>query len=381
MILGSDNFVFVEVKRVANSLTKDQLVSKIADSARAASKGALDSEFVRAYELPVSVIRADPRKPWNLSSPRDSSLKKLVLSSKGSLPLGDLCDVAQGVTPGGGCLDVFLVDKSTASELEKECVRPALEADDVVSWRLGETGKWLIYPYDDRGKALGLGKIDLDLASEKAKSELDRLIVGGSIKYPKTALHLIQNFLRLSGRVFEKGKLSDYGKEWYEYHRPREAEMLCKAPKIVTRRMTKEVQFSLDNRGVMPTDGCFAIVPKSENALFERLKNLGVKESDISEFGLVYLLSVLNSAIVRFLLKSSADFWQGGFYQVREEFLKSIPVKLPSKANMADMKSIVKHASAMGSERKAGDIEKRILEYYGLASKKSQIYEFLEARQ
>jgi TaqI-like C-terminal specificity domain len=373
--------MYVEVKRQGRSLTRDQLVGQIADSVRSMSKAAFESEFIRAYELPTSVIQADPRRPWNLSSPKDSLLRRIVLSAKGSLPLGDLCDIKQGVTPGGGCLDVFLVDENTANMLEGDCIRLALEADDIITWRQGETGKRLIYPYDDNGKPLDLGKISLDLAPEKAKSELDRRIVAGSLKYPKTARYLIENFPRLSSRIFEKGRLSDYGKEWYEYHRPREAAMLRKTPKIVTRRMTKAVQFSLDNHGVLPTDGCFAIIPRDGNALSERLEDLGLKRSDIPDFESVYLLSILNSAIVRFLLKSSADFWQGGFYQVREEFLESIPVKLPIKENLADVKSIVKYVIDSKFEGNVQYVDKRLLEYYGLAAKQNQISEFLKARQ
>jgi hypothetical protein len=296
--LGLKSFIFVEVKHQAHNLPRDKLINKIVDSIRPAPTKEFDSEFVKAYELPSSVIQGDPKKPWNLSSPKDSFLRIVVLTVKDSLPLSDLCEVTQGVTPGGECLDVFLVDETTAGRLEKDCVRPALEAGDVVLWRLKETGKWLIYPYSDDGTPLDLGKIDLDLTSEKAKSELDKLIVAGAVKYPKTARYLIESFSKLSSRVFEKGRLSDYGKEWYEYHRQREATILCASPKIVTRRMTKEVQFSLDNHGTLPTDGCFAIVPKPNNALSKRLEGLGVKDVDIPKFESNYLLSILNSAIV-----------------------------------------------------------------------------------
>jgi len=114
--------------------------------------------------------------------------------------------------------------------------------------------------------------------------------------------------------------------------------------------MTKEVEFSLDTTGVLPTDGCIAVIPKSKSAITERLVSLGMKQHEGFEATNYYLLSLLNSSIVKFLLKSTADFWQGNFYQVQEEFLNLIPVRVPDRSCLQEVEEII--SLAKGNSRR-----------------------------
>jgi len=295
--------------------------------------------------------------------------------------LGKICDLAQGVTPGGGCLDIYLVSSEEAENLEARCLRPAIEANDVRNWVI-KVSKWLIYPYDDSGKKFNFGKLDLNISQERAESEIDKLIVSGAIAYPKTGAYLVSHFARLSQRMFEKKTLSDYGKSWYEYHRPRDVNLLCKSPKIVTRRMTKDVEFSLDVDGVLPTDGCIAMILRSKNDIVENLVALGMKPDEAVENACYYLLSFLNSTIVKFLLKSTADFWQGNYYQVREGFLSDIPVRLPDRSCVKEINEIVKLAKMVtyGKDSKIEEIDNLVFKLYKQESTKIEIQQFLATR-
>jgi hypothetical protein len=374
-----DEFVFLETKKTAKQLKIDELANVIRQSIDSLSQGEYESEYTRAYRLSQDVLKGDPNLPWSLTPPRENLIKKTIYATRNCVSMARICDLAQGVTPGGGCLDIYLVRGDVARTLEAECLRPAIEADDVKTWAIKNVDKWLIYPYDEAGKEINFGKLDLNLSQERARSEIDKRIVSGEIAYPKTAGYMVSHFARLSQRIFEKRTLSDFGKNWYGYHRPRDSSLLCKAPKIVTRRMTKEVEFSLDANGVLPTDGCIAIIPKSKNAIVEHLVSLGMKQDEALETVNYYLLSLLNSSIVKFLLKSTADFWQGNYYQVREEFLDLIPVRIPDRSCFEEIKEIVTHAKMVtyGEDSKIAEIEKLLLKLYKLESKKTEIQQFL----
>lgn len=86
---------------------------------------------------------------------------------------------------------------------------------------------------------------------------------------------------------------------------------------------------------------------------------------------------------MKFLLKSTADFWQGNFYQVREEFLALIPVRIPDKSCFKEIKEIVALAKMVtrGEDSKIAEIEKSLLKLYKLESKKMEIQQFLATRK
>lgn len=96
----------------------------------------------------------------------------------------------------------------------------------------------------------------------------------------------------------------------------------------------------------------------------------------------LYLLSLLNSSIMKFLLKSSADFWQGSFYQVREEFLNLVPVKKPDKSCFEAIKEIAALAKAVtrGDVSKIIEIEKILYELYQIEPKMTEIQQYLTTR-
>lgn len=378
-----NTFVFLETRRLARQLRLGELTTIIREGIDSLSQGEYDSEYVSAYELPQDVLKGDPNLPWSLTSSRVHSLKEAIYATGDCVSLGKVCHLAQGVTPGGGCLDVFLVRSGVASNLEAKCLRPAVEAEDIETWSIKKTDKWLIYPYDEAGNPLDFGKLDLNLSEEKANSEIDRLIVSGAVGCPKTAKYLVSHFGRLSPRIFEKKTLSDYGKNWYEYHRPRNANQLCEAPKIVSRRMTKEVEFSLDVNGVLPTDGCIAVTLRAENDIVEDLESLGMEKDEAHDTAIYYLLSILNSSITRFLLKSTADFWQGNYYQVQEGFLDSIPVKSPDTSCLKEVKKIAGLARMVtrGQDSGIAEIESLLFKLYGQELKAGEIEQFLAKRR
>lgn len=145
--------------------------------------------------------------------------------------------------------------------------------------------------------------------------------------------------------------------------------------------MTKNVEFSLDVNGVLPTDGCIVVIPRSKNHIVTNLVSLGMKTAEAIESACYYLLAILNSTLTEFLLKSTADFWQGNYYQVREGFLRGIPIRLPSKSCFREISRIVKLAKmiALGKDS-IEEIENLLFKLYKQESAKNEIRRFLATR-
>ncbi len=370
-----DEFPFLEVRAKPSPTT---LASLMAEIRQALIKLAQDDETTSphlvGYRLSQSVIQGDPEKPWDLSSRKESRLKKAIRATPDSVPLRRVADFSQGVTPGPDSLGIFLL--ASRSSVEEHLACPACEAEDVKGWKLGPPRKWLLYPYTTLGDVYDLGSLDLDLSADQAIERIEGMIAVGSVKYPRAARYLVRHFSQLASREAEKRTLKDYGKRWYEYHRPRDPKLMKSAPKIVTRRMTKNVEFALDQTGVVPTDGCFAITLKPESDWLAAMK----ADAFDDESALLFLLALLNSSMVKFLLKSTADTWQGQFYQVREDFLDGIPVKGPSAGNKVRIRRIVKEVKDVLSGKATNSAaDAGITRIYGLTPESVFIRKYLRS--
>jgi len=357
-----NDFLFSETKKPSAGLTLEVLASDIRKGfATLSEKEIYESDHAICYSLPQSRVHGDPEKPWDLSSPEVSNLKKRILTTGASQRLDRIMEFDQGVTPGGGCLDVFLT--RSPHDFESDLVFPCVEAEDIVGWKLGEPAKWIIYPYRKDGKKVDLGRLSLDLSQDKAQSEVDGLIARRIIKHPKTAMFLVTHYSRLAVREAEKKSWKDYGKEWYEYHRPRTASVMLGIPKIITRRMTRDIEFSFDDTGFIPTDGCIALTPRKGNDWFRQMRNRGFSDRD----ALVFCLALLNSSIMKFLIRHSMDSWQGGYYQVRDDTLAGVPVKNPTDRNEEMFKkAIIAANGALEGRAESDETESAILQLYDL---------------
>jgi hypothetical protein len=107
----------------------------------------------------------------------------------------------------------------------------------------------------------------------------------------------------------------------------------------------------------------------------EDLINLGLRRKEAIEAICYYLLAFLNSVVVKFLLKSTADFWQGSYYQVQDTFLSRLPIRRINEINLKAFQDIV-HLSKLvvgGQTSKVLEIENIILRIYELESEKTKL--------
>ncbi len=377
----TDEFLYVETRSSASRISLQRLVKELQEAVGTDSKSDLHKlAHSHAFWVRQSAIKdSDPENPWNLVPRFVEDIKNAIYKTSGSVPLEKITDFRQGVTPGGGALRIFLISRSVASSLERAMVRPAIEASDIIGWQVTSKNKFLIYPYLSERQAVNLGHLDHALTDQQAHEEIDKRFARGEIDYPRTARYLSQYFVSLAQRAFEKKTLAEHHREWYEYWRSREPEVQTSAPKIVTRRMTRDVQFALDRGGVLSTDGVELLLPKPGNPLARAFQ--AHREEINSADWLLYLIAILNSSVVKFLLKSTSDFWQGNYYAVRKDFLKTIPIPLPRRHNVMLIRKVVKEANRIVKGNKDGrKADKFVFDLFDQSESRDSISAYLSLK-
>src|SRR5208282_5973409 len=289
----------------------------------------------------------------------------------------ELLETRQGVTP-GGCLDVFLMDtkKEKTLRLEEALVRKAIKSRQLSRWRVQWKDRVLFYPYNKKAKKaekavpaftilweeiedeklkqhlvkLGIeDALDFDLQIDQRETEIIResginndsvqkllkhRISLGIVKYPNAAKYLVENYERLQGRVFEKKKFTHLGKRWYEYHRPRDPQIMLRQPRILSPTLIRKVRFVVDDTGYLSDHACLMIQPtkKTQRAWqdFEQKMNKAAGTKLTEKELLQYCLAFMNSAYAQKQLVTGHRPTPKGSYNITEAYMKEIPIPVPS---------------------------------------------------
>ncbi len=318
-------------------------------------------DFATANRLPRQLLQDNAAKRWSLTS------REGILEFKpGWFSIADILEPRQGVTP-GGCLDVFLMSEQQAMslKLEPELVHRAIKTRETERWYVNWEGRVLLYPYtvkngeavpafttktppindsldfenalDDEEQELRRGRA---LDNDTAKDILEHRIALGLVKYPQAASYLVQSYTRLDGRIFKKRRMEAFGRRWYEYLWPRDQKLLLGANRVISPRLAREPRFSLDTEGFLADDACQYLMPtdktfKRREELRQGLSQVLGREADDMEV-LCYCLAFMNSPYAQETLVSGRRPTPKGSYQISEEYLKEIPVALPSTREQAE---------------------------------------------
>jgi hypothetical protein len=294
---------------------------------------------------------------------------------KGWFTAADLLEMRQGVTP-GGCLEVFLMDKSKAEllQLEDELVHRAIKSKQLDRWRAEWKDLKLFYPYERRGKKAepafaiaweqisdhkladrltkaGLeDALDFDIQidsreidivrsgginNESVKKLLKHRTSLGIVRFPRCAEYLVENYERLHGRIFEKRRFTDLGKRWYEYHRPRDPQIMLGKPRILSPTLIREVRFAVDAVGYLSDHACLMIQPtKKKMRAWEDLRSQLNKTAgrDLNRKELLrYCSAFMNSRYAQERLVTGHRPTPKGSYGITEAYLGEIPIPVPLK--------------------------------------------------
>jgi hypothetical protein len=350
-------------------------------------------EFVDGFRKPQADFARAGTGRWSLApSPPATGASRLRW-----LNLGQLFDTAQGVTPGGeGCLDLFLLEagQAAAAGLEPDLLHPVVKGTDIGRYRCRRTGNVILYPYvlrnDSARRAFdlavwkakqrsplpqGVGSLTdaldfataVDIQEEKYRNgqELNQDVLRkllnhrrglGIVEYPNAAAYLVSHYGTLAKRVFEKRRIAAWGKQWYEYHRPRDITAMLRKPKLLSPRLTPKVRFALDRQGIVPQDSCIALVTtKKQGVPWQDFTNqiskaLGRRAAALE--ALQVALAFGNSRYAQDILVTGRRPTPKGSYQITDEFLKEVEIPPLGKAKC--IASLVKDVAVLCGRETAG---------------------------
>ena len=317
----------------------------------------LKQDFVTAFRFPLSRLRKFGGARWLLAP------KEFKIRTRPEWPrAAQLLEPNQGLTVGGeGCLSIFLMTEARASELglEKALLYPIIKGHETTAWRPQWAGNVILYPYScgrdgrwrpafackkpplldvldfehpadkfERGwvRQHGINPISINRLFEHRRDALDL------VKYPKAAEYLLNFYEPLSSRTFKKRNMCDFGRAWYEFIWPRDAEVIFGKPKIISPRLTPHVRFALDQDGIGVQDSCvcLGVSDNTRQAYKEfrgRLSKLLGREVKMPTV-LRYLLAFLNSSYAQQLLTTGHRPRPGDVFQVSDELLEELSVPI-----------------------------------------------------
>jgi len=256
---------------------------------------------IKAFQVPGETFFGSGE--WYLSN-RDEKRFTQTLFDRFSPIQQILAYASEGIHSGKD--EVFFVLKSKANELglESPPIYPLAKGKDIHRYKHITSGylkQMVIYPYEINNGNVYSPEIMQEMA-------------------PNTWNYLLGLKETLSGRTyFERSN-----KKWYELWCPRNPEMFT-SQKIVVPEITNKGNFTLIKDQIFVNTKVKVIIPKK-----------GVAEK------IEYLLGLLNSKLLVYLLRSIAPPKSGGFYAVKTRIVVKLPFR---KINFSDPADVARHDS------------------------------------
>ncbi|WP_230781696.1 Eco57I restriction-modification methylase domain-containing protein [Sphingomonas sp. Leaf37] len=236
------------------------------------------------------------------------------------MPLGEYANghVFPGVK--SGLNEAYVIDSETRRELiaqhpsSADVIKPYLRGRDLKRWRIESKDSWIIFipwhfPLHDDPK--------INLASEVAAIAFKQ-------QYPAIFAHISKFREKLSRRDQSETGIRY---EWYAMSRFRDYWREFMSPKIIMGRFMDKPTYAYDDQGYFTNDALF-VVTRADR----------------------YLLSVLNSSVSWWFLRSTSTDLQSGFIQALLVNQKAIPVPPRTDPQAAHLEILVRAIEA-GAER------------------------------
>lgn len=282
---------------------------------------------------------------WSLAQPAVSTLMAKLRA--GGQPLSDYVGNEFYVGVKTALNAAFIIDEATKQRLLSDdaksslLIKPWLRGRDVKRWRLDWSGQYLI--------AL---QSSSDTPTPHPWSHANSEDEARSIfqaSYPAIYQYMAEYEAQLKAR-------SDQGKYWWEL-RPCAYYSAFDVPKIVWPDIARNCQFTLDYEGFYPDMTLFAI-PLND----------------------LYLLGVLNSKLVFWLLKRTSSSIQNDFIRFKRIYLHQLPIPAADADLRVAIESIVHRLLGLrgqGQETRLLEAELNQLVYraYGLLPEERQLIE------
>ncbi len=263
---------------------------------------------------------------WQLESPQVVRLMDKLRST--GKPLGEYVKgrFYNGIKT--GLNEAFVVDRATRDRLISEdkssadVMKPFLRGRDAKRWGVVSPDLWLIYipwhfPLQDDPA--------ITSSSKKAEVEFRK-------RYPAIHSHLEQFKETLAIR--DKAE-TGIRYEWYALARPRyESHKEFAQPKIVIPTIEKNTAYAADSRGHFSNDKTTICIADNIN----------------------YILAVLNSKVLWWMIRKTAATKQGGFYEFKPMYVSVLPIPAATPEQQKPVERLVDRILAAKAKDASADV-------------------------
>lgn len=254
-------------------------------------------------------------------------------------------------TINSGCFtgldECFFVDDEIIHEfhLENEIIKPVVMGKEPKKYTLQSPTKKAIYPYTMKN-----GKTEI-IQEEEFKT-----------KYPNAYSYLLKNKNLLLERKDSRRTFLEAGKVWYSYTRKGLIDIF-NSEKILLGYIVSGNTYCLDDFGYIFSVG--------------RAFSVSSNRKDISN---KFILSILNSNVSKYLMKSTCPIKQGGFFKISSEYLNKFPIPNTDEKTQIQLVHLVDKVlearqqgkDSVGFER---EIDELVYKMYDITSKEVEIIE------
>lgn len=248
-------------------------------------------------EIPVLARHRVPspcqsEEPWHLLNPVSSALAARIRAGHQSLQAFSE-RISAGIATGRD--RIFILPARQAEHLEPELWRPAVRGQDVHQFRVEDPNLRILIPY-------------LPTLGRPHRVDLR--------EFPRTCAYLESYRLELE----ERHCIRKWEKVWYDLHDPWTLDVALRT-KVLVPDVANRNRFALDTGRFCPLHSTYYILPTGIDP--------------------VYLVAVLNSKPVEFLMRLHAPIVKDGFSRYRKQFMRSLPIPVAAPARMREVVAAV----------------------------------------
>ena len=244
-------------------------------------------KVMRELKTPLSQLGEET---WFLS---DQSEKRLVekLQHQGLALEKYAKRIFTGIQSGADGILLLTSDKQATLGLEPQLLKPMLRGRCIKRFCMDWDGTQIIYPYDSKGTIL----------PEKVMA-----------KFPNVWRYLQENRAKLQKRIWFDKSAEELSGKWYGLMYIGDPSWFQK-DKLVTPALSSEANYSVDEVGYYLLTGTAG--------------GYGLLLQDDADISACFLVAMLNSRTLDFVLKKTSPMFSGGFYKFNEQYLKPLPIR------------------------------------------------------
>ncbi len=308
-----DALTYVSIFTFSNESSENFLYKRI-DSIELAKQGTY-SEFT---EVDLSNLSDES---WVLGHNANIELLKKLANFT---PLELFAKCNYGIISGNDDVFIFDNEKIKENKIEEECLLPLIRANNCYKYGYSDFDSRILYPYEFQNGDTVL------ISLEKLKTS-----------YPNTYTYLISNKELLEQRKDSRTTFENTD-NWYSLTRFGQLEKFSQE-KIVFPGEQKEAKFGIDiNNSGYSGARVFSITPID------------------NKISIKYLLSILNSRLFSFYIKSKFPLKQGGYYSMSSTFMDNIPIV--EKSSIDQLPFIAKADIMLATNKELQELKQPLLQ-------------------